>query len=102
MEEDNGADDVLREATSRVLQHGDDSWRIVRTQEHHQPNEQQPGPNNSALDAENPSSVWSPDRQRAFMISGSARITAVDVTAGLRERCLGGWSLIITERPQRS
>ena len=33
----------------------------VRSKEHNQPNEEQPGENNNPLDAENPSSVWSPE-----------------------------------------
>jgi oxalate decarboxylase len=32
----------------------------TRSNDHNQPNEEQPGENNTALDAENPSSVWSP------------------------------------------
>ncbi len=32
----------------------------VRSQDHHLPNESQPGPNNVAADTENPSSVWPP------------------------------------------
>jgi oxalate decarboxylase len=32
----------------------------VRSPDHHLPNETQPGPNNSRLDEENPSSVWAP------------------------------------------
>jgi oxalate decarboxylase len=32
----------------------------IRSQDHHLPNEAQPGPNNTSLDEENPSSVWAP------------------------------------------
>ena len=35
--------------------------KSVRSTDHNQPNEEQPGENNTALDAENPSSVWSPE-----------------------------------------
>lgn len=31
-----------------------------RTADHHQPNESEPGPNNTVVDNQNPSSVWSP------------------------------------------
>src|SRR6202789_1176203 len=33
----------------------------VRSDDHSKPNEEQPGENNTALDDENPSSVWSPE-----------------------------------------
>lgn len=32
--------------------------KVPRSPDHHLPNEEEPGPKNSALDAENPSSVW--------------------------------------------
>jgi oxalate decarboxylase len=32
----------------------------IRSQDHHLPDESQPGPNNTALDDQNPNSVWSP------------------------------------------
>jgi oxalate decarboxylase len=34
--------------------------RPIRSQDHHLPNESQPGPNNTVLDDQNPSSVWAP------------------------------------------
>src|SRR5258708_1937552 len=35
--------------------------KVPRSSDHHLPNEEEPGPKNAGLDAENPSSVWGSD-----------------------------------------
>jgi oxalate decarboxylase len=35
--------------------------KVERSSDHHLPNETDPGPKNARLEAENPSSVWSPE-----------------------------------------
>jgi oxalate decarboxylase len=66
---------------------------IVRTADHHQPNEQQPGPNNTALDAENPSSVWSPE-------TDNGTVEPFKYSFGLAHKRIetGGWTRQVTAR----
>jgi oxalate decarboxylase len=65
----------------------------VRTPDHHQPNEQQPGPNNRPLDAENPSSVWAPATDNGtvppFKYSFSMAHKRIED---------GGWTRQVTQR----
>jgi oxalate decarboxylase len=35
--------------------------QVPRSQDHHLPNESEPGPNNTVLDKQNPDSVWAPE-----------------------------------------
>src|SRR5205807_1200307 len=42
----------------------DSAKQAFRSQDHHLPNEREPGPNNTALEAENPNSAWGPETDR--------------------------------------
>jgi oxalate decarboxylase len=112
MQEGTVADDLSREATgSRVTTRRrflevsgvalaavaavplTGAQEIVRTADHHQPNEQQPGPNNTALDAENPSSVWSPE-------TDNGTVEPFKYSFGLAHKRIetGGWTRQVTAR----
>ena len=65
----------------------------VRTPNHHQPNEQQPGPNNRPLDAENPSSVYSP-------ATDNGTVPPFKYSFALAHKRIedGGWTRQVTQR----
>jgi oxalate decarboxylase len=64
-----------------------------RSADHHLPNEQQPGANNTALDAENPSSVWSPE-------TDNGTVPPFKYSFALAHKRIesGGWTRQVTER----
>jgi oxalate decarboxylase len=64
-----------------------------RSPDHHLPNEQQPGPNNSALDAQNPSSVWSPETD-----NGTVEPFKYSFALAHKRIGPGGWTRQVTER----
>jgi oxalate decarboxylase len=65
----------------------------ARSQDHSQPNEEQPGENNAALDAENPSSVWSPE-------TDNGTVEPFKYSFALAHKRIedGGWTRQVTER----
>jgi oxalate decarboxylase len=65
----------------------------TRSNDHNQPNEEQPGENNTALDAENPSSVWSPE-------TDNGTVEPFKYSFGLAHKRIedGGWTRQVTER----
>src|ERR1700678_1900569 len=65
----------------------------VRSDDHSKPNEEQPGENNTALDAENPSSVWSPE-------TDNGTVEPFKYSFGLAHKRIedGGWTRQVTER----
>jgi oxalate decarboxylase len=65
----------------------------VRSNDHSQPNEEQPGENNTALDAENPSSVWSPE-------TDNGTVEPFKYSFALAHKRIedGGWTRQVTER----
>jgi oxalate decarboxylase len=74
----------LMEAQEKILQ---------RSPDHHLPNEQQPGPNNTALDAQNPSSVWSPETD-----NGTVEPFKYSFALAHKRIGPGGWTRQVTER----
>ena len=74
----------LMEAQEKMLQCSPD---------HHLPNEQQPGPNNTALDAQNPSSVWSPETD-----NGTVEPFKYSFALAHKRIGPGGWTRQVTER----
>ncbi len=74
----------LMEAQEKMLQ---------RSPDHHLPNEQQPGPNNTALDAQNPSSVWSPETD-----NGTVEPFKYSFALAHKRIGPGGWTRQVTER----
>jgi oxalate decarboxylase len=62
-------------------------------QAHNQPNEEQPGENNTALDAENPSSVWSPETD-----NGTVEPFKFSFALAHKRIENGGWTRQVTER----
>ena len=67
--------------------------QAVRSPDHHLPNEEQPGANNAALDAENPSSVWSP-------VTDNGTVPPFKYSFALAHKRIeaGGWTRQVTER----
>src|SRR5260370_19284350 len=56
-----GSATLATAATLKVAAAQDLAKSAIRSSDHHLPNETVPGPRNSALEAENPNSVWSPE-----------------------------------------
>src|SRR5260370_13604245 len=56
-----GSATLATAATLKVAAAQDLAKSAIRSSDHHLPNESVPGPRNSALEAENPDSVWSPE-----------------------------------------
>src|SRR5271156_6504470 len=65
----------------------------TRSADHNQPNEEQPGENNAALDAENPSSVWSPETD-----NGTVEPFKYSFALAHKRIENGGWTRQVTER----
>src|ERR1700677_87437 len=65
----------------------------VRSDDHSKPNEEQPGENNSALDAENPSSVWGVQTD-----SGTVNPFKYSFSLARKRVESGGWTRQVTER----
>jgi oxalate decarboxylase len=65
----------------------------VRSKDHNQPNEEQPGENNQALEDENPSSVWSPE-------TDSGTVEPFKYSFGMAHKRIenGGWTRQVTAR----
>ena len=64
-----------------------------RSPDHHLPNEQQPGPNNAALDAENPSSVWTLETD-----NGTVEPFKYSFSLAHKRIEAGGWTRQVTQR----
>ncbi len=66
---------------------------VPRSADHHLPNEVQPGRNNAAVDAENPSSVWPPE-------TDEGTVKPFKYSFGLAHKRItdGGWTRQVTER----
>src|ERR1700761_9053846 len=65
----------------------------TRSADHTQPNEEQPGENNAALDAENPSSVWSPETD-----NGTVEPFKYSFALAHKRIENGGWTRQVTSR----
>jgi oxalate decarboxylase len=65
----------------------------VRSGDHHLPNEQQPGPNNSVLAGQNPDSVWAPVTD-----NGSVESFKYSFDLTHKEIDSGGWTRQVTVR----
>src|SRR5271154_7038165 len=65
----------------------------VRSDDHSKPNEEQPGENNTPLDQENPSSVWSPE-------TDNGTVEPFKYSFALAHKRIedGGWTRQVTER----
>jgi oxalate decarboxylase len=66
---------------------------VQRSPDHHLPNEQQPGPNNTALDAENPSSVWTLETD-----NGTVEPFKYSFSLAHKRIEPGGWTRQVTQR----
>jgi oxalate decarboxylase len=64
-----------------------------RTPDHHLPNEQQPGPNNPVMDAQNPSSVWAPETD-----NGTVPPFKYSFSLAHKRIESGGWTRQVTSR----
>ncbi|MGA9800073.1 MAG: cupin domain-containing protein [Terriglobales bacterium] len=67
--------------------------KTPRSPDHHLPNEEQPGPNNTALDAENPSSVWAPETD-----NGTVEPFKYSFALAHKRIESGGWTRQVTAR----
>ena len=67
--------------------------QATRSPDHHLSNEQQPGPNNTALDAENPSSVWAPETD-----NGTVQPFKYSFAEAHKRIESGGWTRQVTSR----
>lgn len=65
----------------------------VRSPDHHLPNEKEPGPKNSALDNENPDSVWSPETD-----NGTVPPFKYSFSLARKRIESGGWTRQVTAR----
>ena len=65
----------------------------IHSADHHLPNEQQPGPNNDVLDAENPSSVWPPETD-----NGTVAPFKYSFAEAHKRIESGGWTRQVTMR----
>ena len=65
----------------------------IRSNDHHLPNEEQPGENNTLLDQENPSSVWSPETD-----NGTVEPFKYSFSLAHKRIEDGGWTRQVTER----
>jgi oxalate decarboxylase len=71
----------------------DTGKKAERSADHHLPNESDPGPKNSALEAENPNSVWGPETDRGT-------VSPFKYSFGLARKRItnGGWTRQVTVR----
>src|SRR5579862_7816983 len=71
----------------------DSDKKVVRSPDHHLPNETDPGPKNTALEAENPNSVWSPETDRGT-------VSPFKYSFALAHKRIqnGGWTRQVTVR----
>jgi oxalate decarboxylase len=67
--------------------------KTPRSPDHHLPNEEQPGPNNTTLDAENPSSVWAPETD-----NGTVEPFKYSFALAHKRIESGGWTRQVTAR----
>jgi oxalate decarboxylase len=65
----------------------------IRSADHHLPNEEQPGPNNTVLDQQNPDSVWPPE-------TDNGTVAPFKYSFGLSHKEIdsGGWTRQVTVR----
>ncbi|MGA8430570.1 MAG: cupin domain-containing protein [Candidatus Sulfotelmatobacter sp.] len=74
-------------------QSGTQQGKAPRSADHHRPNEEEPGPKNAALDAENPNSVWSPETD-----SGTVKPFKYSFSLARKRIESGGWTRQVTAR----
>lgn len=67
--------------------------KTPRSLDHHLPNEKEPGPKNTALDQENPNSVWAPERD-----SGTVPPFKYSFSLARKRLESGGWTRQVTAR----
>jgi oxalate decarboxylase len=65
----------------------------IHSPDHHLPNEKEPGPKNSALDAENPDSVWAPETD-----NGTVPPFKYSFSLARKRVESGGWTRQVTAR----
>ncbi len=80
-------------AQQPAAQQAEQQGKPPRTPDHHLPNEQQPGPNNGPLDAENPSSVWAPETD-----NGTVQPFKYSFAEAHKRIESGGWTRQVTQR----
>jgi oxalate decarboxylase len=76
-----------------VAQNAYPAGQQIRSSDHHLPNEQQPGPNNTVNDSLNPDSVWAPETDNGTMLPFKY---SFDLSH--KEIDSGGWTRQVTVR----
>src|SRR5258708_22919174 len=76
-----------------VAQAQESNGRLVRSPDHHLPNETDPGPKNARLEAENPNSVWGPETDR-----GTVSPFKYSFALARKRITNGGWTRQVTIR----
>ena len=84
---------ALAAATAAGMVSLQDDKKTPRSPDHHLPNEQEPGPKNTALDRENPNSVWAPE-------TDAGTVPPFKYSFSLARKRLenGGWTRQVTAR----
>src|SRR5258708_36976778 len=76
-----------------VAQAQESNGRLVRSPDHHLPNETDPGPKNARLEAENPNSAWGPETDR-----GTVSPFKYSFALARKRITNGGWTRQVTIR----
>src|ERR1700691_3514890 len=74
-------------ASAAAAAQSQESHKAVRSPDHSQPNEKEPGPNNTALEGENPNSVWPPETD-----NGTVKPFKYSFTLARKRIESGGWT----------
>ncbi len=72
---------------------GQSEGKVPRSPDHHLPNEEEPGPKNAPLDAENPSAVWAPETD-----NGTVKPFKYSFSLAHKRIESGGWTRQVTAR----
>src|SRR5438477_4193166 len=84
---------ALAAATAAGMVSPQEDKKTPRSPDHHLPNEQEPGPKNTALDRENPNSVWAPETD-----SGTVPPFKYSFSLARKRLESGGWTRQVTAR----
>src|SRR6202167_5586769 len=80
-------------ASAAAAAQSQEDHKSVRSKDHSQPNEEEPGPNNTALEAENPNTVWPPETD-----NGTVKPFKYSFTLARKRIESGGWTRQVTAR----
>src|SRR5258708_2506569 len=84
---------ALAGISALTVANAQDKKKADRSPDHHLPNEREPGPNNTALEAENPNSAWGPETDR-----GTVAPFKYSFALARKRITNGGWTRQVTIR----